>query len=255
MLQEDFNKWTEIAFNIPKKKLIRVTMPLDIFFLEAEGVTCLFKEYWDPDPDNNMPGLSFVEIKLGPETGDEIKSLVSFARDLHTKIVYQSSSVSQRKLYVERGRFLVRELSFACKYILDDDVTEAADYALPAAKARLSKNNTIATLIQALVDHYIIADKIKDRLEKLGGFDIGYIKEAEELSSKLSELGPPAIGRKTSDEVEHRNRFCSLIAVRVKEIRQAAKYVFRNHPEVIRKFTSKYHRERRLKAKKKKGDK
>ena len=107
-------------------------------------------------------------------------------------------------------------------------------------------------MIQGLIDHSLIGEEIKDRLSLLKDFDLSLIDEARDLARTISESGPSRPGQDTSEDIELRNRICTLISIRIKKIRKAAKYVFRKHPEIIRQFTSDYQRKRRMEAKRKK---
>lgn len=46
----------------------------------------------------------------------------------------------------------------------------------------------------------------------------------------------------------------TLLDLRVSKVRRAARYVYRDHPEMIRLVTSAYERKRRLDAKRKKAE-
>jgi hypothetical protein len=59
-------------------------------------------------------------------------------------------------------------------------------------------------------------------------------------------------GQPADPKVDLRNRLVTLLEHRVSKVRRAARYVFRDHPEVVRQVTSSYERKRRVEAKRRK---
>ena len=251
MSQEDLSPWEQEAFALEKDDILRIGMPVETFFVEADRVALAFSKYWLPVLKKKRPGLSLVESTLPRDTGDEVDSLVSITRPIQTNIMFEPMDTSDKKQLIERASFLISEIGQACEYILDDDTIESTDGALAEAKKRMSDGNNFATLVQALVDHSVIADGLRNRLAELGDFDLALIDEAKELVSKLSKT-ESRVGREASEEIELRNRLCTLISIRVNKIRRAAKYVFRKHPKIVKKFTSDYRRKKRMEARRKK---
>jgi hypothetical protein len=149
---------------------------------------------------------------------------------------------------VDRGRYLVNELTAGFDYLLDDGVDEPADAALATAKRRLAEDDNRATLIQALVALSGIAADVRQRLATEISFDVALIDESAALANTLSEAGVPNTGFVASELVDLRKRLMTLTDNRVREIRKAARFVFRNHPDIVQKAAS-AHRRRRWIAK------
>jgi hypothetical protein len=59
-------------------------------------------------------------------------------------------------------------------------------------------------------------------------------------------------GRAADPKIDLRNRLVTLLDQRVSKVRRAARYVFRDHPEVVRQVTSAYERKRRVETKRRK---
>ena len=138
--------------------------------------------------------------------------------------------------------------------MLDDDVHEPADDALAAAKAR-AEDDTRGTRIEYMFGVAAVAKDIKDRLVKIKNFDEKWIGELRDTAQKLSDEGPPPMGRPADPKIDLRNRMLVLLEQRVSKVRRAAQYVYDEHPEIVRMVTSAYERKKRLEAKRKKKEK
>jgi len=94
-----------------------------------------------------------------------------------------------------------------------------------------------------------LATKYRDALTKLQGFDIALIDEARTLAAALRQQSAAALTRTNADTQREalalRNRLLTLLIERVKRVRRAAAYVFRNQPDIVRKFTSAFERRQR----------
>jgi hypothetical protein len=111
----------------------------------------------------------------------------------------------------------------------------------------------------ALEGYAELAGRHRDPLSKIAGFDVNLVEEARVLAAALRQQSAAALIRTTPDAQRQalalRNRLLMLLIDRVKRVRRAAAYVFRNNPEIVRKFTSAYERRQRsARRKAKEGD-
>lgn len=101
----------------------------------------------------------------------------------------------------------------------------------------------------ALDGYAALAARYEAGLTRIDGFDVGLIEEARTLGVTLREQSAAALVRTTPDAQRQalalRNQLLTLLTERVRRVRRAAQYVFRNFPEVTRKFTSAYERRQR----------
>lgn len=251
MSQADLDRWKPKAEALLEELLKPVGMPIHTYLVEADGVAKFARDFWEPAADGSRPGLNVVAKLLNRETADEIESLVRAARVVHTSLLYPAEETDEHRRNVERAQFLVTEIGAACEFVLNDGVDEPADEALATAKARASADGTYGTLVQTVADYSGLADGLRARLAELADFDVGLIDEAKTLAGTLSTAGPGRKGVEPNKDVELRNRLFALIGERVGRIRSAAQYVYRNHPEVARRATSVYQRQKRLEARRK----
>jgi len=101
----------------------------------------------------------------------------------------------------------------------------------------------------AIEGYAALAGKYRDSLAKIQGFDVALLDEARPLAAALREQSAAALTRTNADTQREslalRNRLLTLLTERVKRARRAASYVFRNHPDIVRKFTSAFERRQR----------
>jgi hypothetical protein len=101
----------------------------------------------------------------------------------------------------------------------------------------------------ALDDYAGFAELHREAVSGLGGFDAGLIDEARSLSVKLRErsaqklIGLPPGEQRAA--LELRNRLAVLLNDRMTKVRTVARFVFREKPDLVRKVTSAYERQRR----------
>ncbi|HEY5959423.1 MAG TPA: hypothetical protein VIV60_22850, partial [Polyangiaceae bacterium] len=83
----------------------------------------------------------------------------------------------------------------------------------------------------------------------LGGFQVSLVDEAELLAKQLRERPTtPAPAENTRRALDTRNRIATLLLDRMTLVRSAARFVFRNHPEIARQSSSAFLRKRRAAA-------
>lgn len=258
MTDQSLQRWNAAAMKLDRSEVSSVGMPIDVFLLEADAAARFVDLYWEAAGDGSRPGLSMLAKQLGVRIADEISSLVRACRAVHTRILWPEDTLAERGELVARARFLKAELAAGCEFVAGCDLvagdvlSKRVKIALAQAKERAGTDNTVANLVQSLADYAGIATTIIDRLVELGDFDAGMIEEAKKLMGRLGRSGSPQPGRPVSPDVDLRNRLLCLLSLRLRKVRSAARYVFRNHPDIARKFSSTYQRRKRWKTRNKK---
>jgi hypothetical protein len=251
MSQADLDQWKTAALALDPKAVVLGGMPLKDRVFEADGVAGVLRKLWEPSPELRLPGMKETAAQVPLTVAGEIESLCRAIRFVHTDGIFPTLPPAEVPALEARARTLISTLSNACELVLDDNVHEPADSALAAAKDR-AEDDTRATRIQYLFDLAAVAEEVKERLATLTSFDLGWITEAREVAQKLSSQGPPLTGQAADPRIDLRNRLVTLLDQRVSKVRRAARYVFRDHPEVVRQVTSAYERKRRVEAKRRK---
>lgn len=253
MSKADVERWRGAADALPGSSVRVRSSPIREVVFEADGVAGFLRKYWKSPEGSSLPGMEVADAHVPLVFADEIESLARGIRTVHSSALFPAIPTSEVPGLEKRARELIGILSNACELVLDDDVQEPADDAFAAAKTR-AEDDTRATRIQFLFDLSTIAAGVSDRLAALKDFDTAWIDEARDVARKLSVEGPPRPGKEASLEIDFRNRLLMLLDLRVSKVRRAARYVYRDHPEMIRLVTSAYERKRRLDAKRKKAE-
>lgn len=104
-------------------------------------------------------------------------------------------------------------------------------------------------LAAALFDYAELAARVAEKIQGLGGFEVGLIEEARTLGQRLREqsAGPASLVPTPAEReaLELRHRLATMVSERVARIRSAARFVYRRHPALAREVGSAYARRRR----------
>jgi len=257
----DFMRWSEIARELPAEEVPLPRMPLHVLFGESVEVARFFEKYYRAVRDDSgaviHAGLESVADPTGmprhpkaitSKTAMEILSLQRAAQEAQTRYLLM---VEQRSDVVSRGRFLHGELTATLTYHFDDGVEDEKDAQLARVEAAHARDpDTALALASSLDDYAALAAPYRKELDGLGGFRAAYIDEArfvaEELRSRPERLS--MMKNASREALLLRNRIVALLAERMSAVRNAARFVFRDRPDVIREVTSTYQRRRRSEA-------
>lgn len=255
MANESLEKWRAEAMGL-EAFTTTWSLPVHVMLAEAADTVAFARGYWEPstaeDGTVKRPGLQSSRLKK--KTINELLELVEAGQQAHTAHVLTLPTAKGDEL--ERGRWLVSEISAALEYHADDGVEDAFDAQLAQVLAEhQNEPDTAAALAIELADYVALAEPLREALQGVGDFDVACLDEASALVSTIrARLAPTGTVPETTTAIELRNRILTLLQARVSEIRSAAKFVFRAHPDIARQATSAYGRrqralQRRAKAK------
>lgn len=247
------SNWLTQASAIPDPASI--TVPLHVLTGEAVEVAKFVKQYWEPG--DNRPGLNSAGPRLQAAVAEEILSLEAAVADQQTNWRLTLEQFDSHSDWLERGVFLLRELVAVMDWQFDDGQDSEADGQLAALHDAHSPNPVGAdALAQALNDYATLAAMHAKELDGVGAFDAALIAEAKELAGKLGEVrqGPPQASEESRNAIRLRNQLATLLQDRVRTVRAAARFVFRNHPDIARQAGSAYERRRRAALRRKKAE-
>lgn len=254
MSKENLEKWSAAASAVEQ---IRTSFnpPIRVLLGEAVDLARFTRSYWEPVKDAAgkvlRPGLAQAGSKLSPSVGSEILELQDALQTAHTDYLL---TVAPAQADVRaRAEFVLSEITAALEWWLDDGVDDERDKQLASLKAEHADGSmSLDSLAAELADYAALANQEAKGLEGLGGFDIALIAEAESLSRQLRERPTtPAAPENTRRALDLRNRIGTLLVDRMGQVRAAARFVFRNFPEIYREATSAFERRRRTARKNK----
>jgi hypothetical protein len=150
---------------------------------------------------------------------------------------------------LDRADFVLGEIRHSLEFLFDDGKQDDADVQLENLRTAFSPSASQDAMALALEGYAALAGKYRDALVKLEGFDVTLLDEARTLAAALRQQSAAALTHANADTQREalalRNRLLTLLVDRVKRVRRAAAYVFRNQPDIVRKFTSAFERKQR----------
>ncbi|MEM9459537.1 MAG: hypothetical protein AAGF11_35495 [Myxococcota bacterium] len=171
---------------------VQLRLPLHVLLGEATDVARFFERYYQPQraPGTEVllrPGLSSVgEARLPPDTAEQILALVGEVQVAQAD--YQlAAEAPQERESIERGRFVLSELTAALEFLFDDGVEDERDAQLARVQQANDDTGSIDALASALDDYAALADHYRGELDGFGDFDVGMIDEAKQLAGALRE--------------------------------------------------------------------
>jgi hypothetical protein len=242
-------KWTPLAATAEEA---HPNAPLHVVLGESVDVASMLDHYWDPKTDakgNKIPGFSGVVSTqmVTADLGNEIRELELAVAAAHSGylVLVQGSAAAP----LDRAEFVLAELRSTLEFLFDDGKQDDADVQLENLRTAFAGAASQDAIALALEGYAELASRNKDALAKIDGFDVGLIDEARAVANSLRQQSATALTHASIDEQREalalRNRLLTLLMDRVKRVRRAAAYVFRNFPDIARRFTSAYDRKQR----------
>jgi len=258
MPKRALDTWIAEASKIPADQA-RVNMPVPALRGDMVDLANFFVRMWkaDKDPKTGVvrrPGLEMVGERLPATTGPELLSMhaaLGEAQDDYLQAAGQKAASPE-----PRARYVLSELVAVIEFHFNDGVEDDEDAKLAAVQAsHAGYPDTIDSLAQELEDFANLAKPHARELDGVGGFDASLIEEAFTLASALRDR--PATPMATTDPKAKsallvRNQMATLATRTVSKVRAAVRFVFRDHPELIREASSAYERRKRAAAKRNK---
>jgi hypothetical protein len=243
-------KWAPLAAAADEA---RPNQPIHVVLGEAIDVAAMLTHYWEPKTEtkgNLIPGFSGVAAtgNVTLELGTEIRELQLAVAAAHSEylVLVQTSATAP----LDRADFIVAEIRSTLEFVFDDGKQDDADVQLENLRVAFADSSSQDAMALALEGYAALAGKYRDALAKLQGFDIALVDEARPLAAALREQSAAALTRASADiqreALALRNRLLTLLTDRVKRVRRAATYVFRNQPDIVRKLNSAYERKQRF---------
>jgi hypothetical protein len=230
------------------------SVPLPVLLVEAGNAERFVEARWEATAEH--PGLaSAVNESFTAATGQEVGSLRDAVMEADLDYVLFAAQARAPSPAAEARRVLRAILATLAWHLDsgDDESGRAQLDALRAAHARVGRS--AFALATALEDSARLAEGYRDAIAGVGGFDPQQIDEAMDFARALRERSR-APRRPPQPELEAlglRNKLVALLRDRLATVRAAARFVFRDHPAIIREVTSAHERKRRKRGRAKKA--
>lgn len=241
-------KWTAIAADVEPTT---PNAPMSVITGEAMDISFLLDKYWEPLTTGKSPRPGIINAvndgALEETIRTDLRELVVVI--CNTQAQYRAVTAETLDAPVERAEFLLSEIRQCLEYIFDDGVTDKQDAELARLTESHTDTSTHDALALSLEGFAYYANRFRERLSTLAEFDPAMLDEALVVANRLREQSGLKL---SSDEREQqrielnlRNRLLTLLDERVKRTRRAARFIFRNHPDIARLFGSSYERRSR----------
>ena len=252
MTPEIQHKWEAAAWAL-KEPAAKLPVPFHVLAGESLDVARFCQRNWEPAQDRTglvmRPGLKSA-VRNGTFNNDiatELLELHDVLQAAQTR--YQLLVSGPGAAPIERAQFVLSELRSTLEWYFDDNVRSEGDAQLEQLIAAHDGAYSHDAVAAALFDFAALADKHREAIAGLGGFDEKLVDEAPELARALRErsAGPASVGPAPaeSEALELRNRLGILLYGRMQQVRQAARFVFRGQQTLTREVTSAYARRQR----------
>ena len=250
-------RWIEVARTHSQE--LKLSRPFHVLMGEAVDAAREFEANFEPkiDPATQKVerrGLNSVNTagheRLPATSGEELHSIQKACQHAQSQYVFVSGAVAQHDL-MAKGRFLLSEITAVLDYYLDDGVEDENDAAFASVKEEHADDPQSADALASALDDYVgLAKPFEAELDGLAGFEVEYLTEATTtaVQLRLKPATAQGLAEEAAEWIALRNQLTNLLRDRVREINRAGKLVFRDRPEIARKFASAYERRRRAEA-------
>jgi hypothetical protein len=210
-------------------------------------ITQLAQELWEAGPDG-QPGLKVAAARYSQAQTTRHRELIGAATYATTLALINPASRERVGPMVERAVFLGDEIEASCAFLLDDGVEDADDASLESLRqAEEALGEGVAAQGQLLLGWAALADQLAPRLATLGDWDPALAAEARTLGQQIiTAASDGAVARAEAQRIQRIERgLLALLHDEMRFLRQAASYVWRNHPATRQRFFSAIERTRR----------
>lgn len=229
-------------------------LPVGALLGEAIDVAEFIETNFHEKTSNGLvtPGLSEYVKDEGftAETSTELRELQLAGNTIDSR--YQNLAQKEEGTTVEVAEALIRELRFALSFVLEDGEHPAGEEQLERLRDKEAENRSQDGVALVLDNYRELAREYAKELSTVPDYDAGLVDEAIAVAQGLRQRSADALSGNTARQQREllslRNRFLTAIADRLKESRRVIRYVFRDHPDLVKRATSSYARSSKRRA-------
>lgn len=240
-------KWTPAAENEDEFPL---NLPIHVVIGEAIDLAQLLDHYWQSSNTRGKPLPGFAGVaeasQVTDKTATEIRELQLAVTAAHSEYLVLVETPDGTPM--DRAEFVLSELRSTLDFVFDDGKQDDADEQLLNLQKEFAGASSQDAIALALDAYAELASRYLDRLSKIEGFDVNLVAEARSLAAQVRQRSASALTRNPAEQrqvLSLRNRLLTLLLDRVRLVRRTAQYVFRNYPDISRRFTSAFERRQR----------
>jgi len=223
-------------------------LPVNVLLGEAsdvaEVIDAHFNEY--TSKGRTIPGLApFAKAGgISATTSAEMRELQLAASTVESR--YYTLVDKAQGTTMEDAEAIIRVLRFALGYVLEDGQHPEGEEQLSRLRERENESRTQDGVALVLDGYRELARQHLAELSQIPDFNPGIIEQAVSTAQGLRQRSADAltgnVAREQRELLALRNRLLTAIADRLREARRVIRYVYRDHPDIVRKATSDYSR-------------
>jgi hypothetical protein len=247
MIKDFYILWSDEISSIRKFK--RLSIPLNIFLKEASELSGFTEKHWQKTDE--LPGMSEASPVIEAEISAEIDALVAEISRIVTDTAKLTEASRQETGISLRAREWIREmhhlLKWAYRYPPDGSGLSLNVPAFIREYRRKSKD--ASALAQRINTLQVMVRTRPDELGSLPGLTPEFLAEGEALQAALYNVrkGRTRGSDSLQAAVRQKNALVHILLDRVSRVRTAARFVYRNHPQIRKLAMSDFERRRRSK--------
>ena len=248
--QDVLAKWEPLAAGVEETSS---SLPITVLSGESLDLSFLIDENWEPiTGSTRRPGLkeALVSNLIDATIANDIRELNVAMTNTHAQ--FRSVTGAALEAPVDRAEFLLSEIRQCLEFLFDDGMDDERDAELARLSESHSNTSSHDALALSLEGFAYFGNRFREELGKLPEFDVAMLDEALEVANRLREQSAIELSSTAQDRQKQllslRNRYITLLTEKMNTARRAARFVFRNHPEVARLFSSSYERKRRARS-------
>jgi hypothetical protein len=218
----------------------RLPLPIHVLLADATRVARFARDYWREriDPAAKIrPGL---ELVAGSGFTTAITHEIAALHDLLDAARTAHARATQRDT-TARAHLVLDDLRAALRWRCDETRIDAAHTKLAMLGLRHREHpDSQDALADALADHLELAASLQGELVAIGALEARQIDDATLLLRSLRDHAHTGRTAAATKLLQQRDRYAALLVARLSLVRAAARYVFRDHDDVLREIASPY---------------
>jgi hypothetical protein len=226
----------------------RASVPLHVLLGDAVDLAAFVEAHYEPVVVGHalVPGLASVEpeIEITRETARELIELQRAIAYVHSEHGVRSDTMGANPL--ARADRILAELRASLAFLLEGSGDAEGEHTLRRLREAARASRAHDAVAMVLEGYVALASRYEPRLAAIGvseGLLDDAIAEAHVLRLRSANRIRATHG--DEDMIRLRNRLIAALNARLRLVRRAIRYVFREHPELASHAASGYSRIRR----------
>jgi hypothetical protein len=249
-IEELVARWDARTEELPPE---RASVPLHVLLGDAVDLAAFVETHYEPVMvgEGLVPGL----VSVAPETGitrETARELVELQRAIayvHSEHGVRSDSIGADPL--ARADRIIAELRASLAFLLEGSGDVEGEHTLRRLREAARASRAHDAVAMVLEGYAALAARHERRLSAIGvreGLLDDAIAEAHILRLRSANRIRGRATPREEDMVRLRNRLIAALNARLRLVRRAIRYVFREHPQLAAHAASGYSRMRRAAA-------